>query len=211
MSLTQQLLVRALIARFWDKPYHESLVRWGTSLHDRFMLPHFVEQDFNEVLQELSDDGYRFQKEWFSPHVEFRFPLIGETAISGIHIELRQAIEPWHVLGEEFGGTGAARYVDSSVERVQVKVNGLAPDRYAVAVKADGAVTGIEILEYRESYGHQIRGKQWREQFIGKTMASPLQLDVDIKNLSGATLSSAHVTEGVRRLVHTYALVKARI
>ena len=133
MSLTQQLLVRALIARFWNKPYHESLVRWGTSLHDRFMLPHFVEQDFNEVLQELSDDGYRFQKEWFSPHVEFRFPLIGETAISGIHIELRQAIEPWHVLGEEFGGTGAARYVDSSVERVQVMVRGLTNPRFVVS------------------------------------------------------------------------------
>ena len=132
MSLTQQLLVRALIARFWNKPYRESLVRWGTTLHDRFMLPHFVEQDFNEVLDDLNESGFRFESEWFAPHVEFRFPLIGELAISGVQIELRQAIEPWHVLGEEFGGTGAARYVDSSVERVQVKVRGLTDPRFVI-------------------------------------------------------------------------------
>lgn len=133
MSLTQQLLVRALIARFWNKPYREPLVRWGTTLHDRFMLPHFVEQDFNEVLGDLSDSGFRFEESWFAPHVEFRFPLIGEITISGVQIELRQAIEPWHVLGEEFGGTGAARYVDSSVERVQVKVRGLTDPRFVIS------------------------------------------------------------------------------
>ena len=133
MSLTQQLLVRALIARFWNKPYRETLVRWGTTLHDRFMLPHFVEQDFNEVLGDLADSGFRFEEAWFAPHVEFRFPLIGEITIAGVQIELRQAIEPWHVLGEEFGGTGAARYVDSSVERVQVKVRGLTDPRFVIS------------------------------------------------------------------------------
>ena len=132
MSLTQQLLVRALIARFWNKPYRENLVRWGTSLHDRFMLPHFVEQDFGEVLDELSTAGYRFEKSWFAAHLEFRFPLIGEISRCGVQIELRQAIEPWHVLGEEFGGTGAARYVDSSVERVQVMVRGMTDPRFVV-------------------------------------------------------------------------------
>ena len=132
MSLTQQLLVRAMIARFWNKPYREKLVRWGTTLHDRFMLPHFVEQDFDEVLGELSDAGFRFEKNWFAPHIEFRFPLIGEVTRAGVQIELRQAIEPWHVLGEEFGGTGAARYVDSSVERVQVKVRGLTDPRFVI-------------------------------------------------------------------------------
>ncbi|HEY0983151.1 DUF2126 domain-containing protein [Schlesneria sp.] len=132
MSLTQQLLVRALIARFWHKPYRETLVRWGTTLHDRFMLPHFVEQDFHEVLADLCDAGFRFEESWFAPHVEFRFPLIGEITISGVQIELRQAIEPWHVLGEEFGGSGAARYVDSSVDRVQVKVRGLTDPRFVV-------------------------------------------------------------------------------
>ena len=133
MSLTQQLLVRALIAKFWDKPYHETLVRWGTTLHDRFMLPHFVEQDFGEVLDDLNESGFRFERSWFAPHVEFRFPLIGERTINGVQMEFRQAIEPWHVLGEEFGGTGAARYVDSSVERVQVKVRGLTDPRYIVS------------------------------------------------------------------------------
>jgi uncharacterized protein (DUF2126 family) len=96
------------------------------------MLPHFVEQDFNEVLDELCDAGFRFDKSWFKPHVEFRFPLIGEFTIGGVQIELRQAIEPWHVLGEEFGGTGAARYVDSSVERVQVKVAAMTDTRFVV-------------------------------------------------------------------------------
>lgn len=133
MSLTQQLLVRALIARFWNKPYREKLVRWGTTLHDRFMLPHFVEQDFNEVLDDLADSGFHFNRKWFAPHVEFRFPLIGEFTLAGVNLEFRQAIEPWHVLGEEFGGGGAARYVDSSVERLQVKVKGLTDPRYVVA------------------------------------------------------------------------------
>ncbi len=132
MSLTQQLLVRALIAHFWNKPYHESLVRWGTTLHDRFMLPHFVEQDFGEVLDDLAESGFRFERSWFAPHVEFRFPLIGELTLSGVHIELRQAIEPWHVLGEEFGGGGAARYVDSSIERIQVKIRGMTDPRFVI-------------------------------------------------------------------------------
>jgi len=132
MSLAQQLLIRALVARFWKKPYEQELVRWGTSLHDRFMLPHFIAQDFAEVIEELNDAGYRFEQDWFAPHFEFRFPICGQVTHRGIHLELRQAIEPWHVLGEQPGGGGTVRYVDSSLERLQVKVKGLADSRHCL-------------------------------------------------------------------------------
>jgi uncharacterized protein (DUF2126 family) len=134
MSLTQQLLLRALVARFWRKPYYPArLARWGTELHDRFMLPYFIEQDFADVLAELAAAGFRFAPEWFAPHFEFRFPKYGDFATRGIEIELRQALEPWHVMGEEGTAGGAVRYVDSSVERLQLRVTGLAPERYLIA------------------------------------------------------------------------------
>jgi uncharacterized protein (DUF2126 family)/transglutaminase-like putative cysteine protease len=130
MSLLQTLLLRALIARFWQKPYRAKLVRWGTQLHDRFMLPHFVAQDMKAVLDDLNSAGYAFQFAWFAPFFEFRFPRFGTVAYQGVEIELRQAIEPWHVLGEEMAGSGTSRYVDSSVERLQLKVSGLLQQRY---------------------------------------------------------------------------------
>ena len=133
MSLTQQLLVRALVARFWREPYRARPQRWGTQLHDRFLLPAFVDADLRVVLEELARAGYAFERSWFDPHFEFRFPKIGEVAPRGIGIELRTAIEPWHELGEEPGAGGTVRYVDSSVERLQVQVRGLASDRHVVA------------------------------------------------------------------------------
>jgi uncharacterized protein (DUF2126 family) len=133
MSLTQQLLLRSLIAKFWTRPYEPArLARWGTELHDRFMLPYFIEQDLRDVLTELAADGYPLRPEWFAPHLEFRFPKCGDFATRGIDVELRQALEPWHVMGESGAPGGTVRYVDSSLERVQVKVAGLAPDRYAI-------------------------------------------------------------------------------
>ncbi len=134
MSLTQQLLLLSLVARFWRRPYAPGrLARWGTQLHDRFMLPYFVEQDFADVIAEQNAAGYALREEWFAPHFEFRFPKYGDLAVRGIELELRQALEPWPVLGEEGAASGTVRYVDSSVERVQVRVSGLAPDRYCVA------------------------------------------------------------------------------
>lgn len=134
MSLTQQLLLRSLVARFWQTPYApERLARWGTELHDRFMLPHFLKQDFDDVIAEQNAAGFALATDWFAPHFEFRFPKHGDYSVLGIDLELRHALEPWHVMGEEGAAGGAVRYVDSSVERLQVKVSGLAPDRYVIA------------------------------------------------------------------------------
>ncbi len=133
MSLTQQLLLRGLLAHFWEKPYQKDLVRWSTGLHDKFMLPHFLAQDFADVLADLQDGGYPFKQEWFDAHFEFRFPLCGTIAHRGVEVEIRQAIEPWHVLGEESAGGGTARFVDSSLERVQVLVKGMVDSRHVVA------------------------------------------------------------------------------
>ena len=131
MSLTQQLLLRALVTRFWDKPYKARMIEWSTSLHDRWMLPHFLQSDLREVIEECRAEGLPLETNWFDPHFEFRFPLIGEADCGEMKLELRTAIEPWYVLGEEAGAGGQARYVDSSVERLQVKVSGLFGDRYA--------------------------------------------------------------------------------
>jgi uncharacterized protein (DUF2126 family)/transglutaminase-like putative cysteine protease len=133
MSLAQQLLVRALVAWFWREPYEEKPIRWGTRLHDRFLLPYFLQQDFGYVVSDLRRAGYALEPQWFDPQWEFRFPAYGQVCYEGIELELRQAIEPWYVLGEEPGATGTARYVDSSVERIQVRARGLVSERFAVA------------------------------------------------------------------------------
>jgi uncharacterized protein (DUF2126 family)/transglutaminase-like putative cysteine protease len=133
MSLAQHLLLRGLISKFWNEPYSNSLVRWGTDIHDRWMLPHFVETDFRDVLNDLRHGGYPFDFEWFKPHFEFRFPWIGDFAQRDVEVELRGALEPWHVLGEQPGASGTVRYVDSSLERLQVKARGLVGDRFALS------------------------------------------------------------------------------
>jgi uncharacterized protein (DUF2126 family) len=133
MSLAQQLLVRTLLAWFWNQPYEAAPIRWGTRLHDRFLLPYFVEHDFREVIGELQRAGYPLDAAWFAPHVEFRFPVYGHVCYDGVDVELRQAIEPWYVLGEEPGTGGTTRFVDSSLERLQVRVRGLTAEKYTVA------------------------------------------------------------------------------
>jgi uncharacterized protein (DUF2126 family)/transglutaminase-like putative cysteine protease len=133
MSLTQQLLLRSLVARFWREPYRPPrLKRWGTEVHDRFMLPWFVWHDFEDVIEETAASGYPLAAEWFAPHFEFRFPRYGAFAARGVEVELRSALEPWHVLGEEGTSAGSVRYVDSSLERLQVKAAGLVDERHVL-------------------------------------------------------------------------------
>ncbi len=132
MCLSQLLLIRALTAAFWKKPYRRPLVRWGTALHDKFLLHHYVRQDLREVCDFLREAGFDFKLDWLEPFFEFRFPVLGQIRQGETGLELRSAIEPWHVLGEELGSMGTARYVDSSVERLQVRVTNLNADRYSI-------------------------------------------------------------------------------
>jgi len=133
MNLLQMLLVRALVSMFWKTPFEGSLARWGTALHDRFMLPEFIRRDLRDVLSRLRLSGYNFEDEWFDAHLEFRFPKIGSIAADGVELELRHALEPWNVLAEETYSGRTVRSVDSSMERMQVKVSGFTTEsRYVV-------------------------------------------------------------------------------
>ncbi|ETR73375.1 MAG: transglutaminase [Candidatus Magnetoglobus multicellularis str. Araruama] len=160
MSLAQQLLLRVLLAWFWKEPYRQSLVRWGTRLNDQFMLPHFIEKDFKDVLNDLNKNEYALKMHHFHPHFEFRFPEFGTIVYQNIAVELRQAIEPWHVLGEEVTGTGTARYVDSSLERLQVKVKGLTDSRHIIT--CNGRRTPLHPTGDEGFYVAGVRYRAWQ-------------------------------------------------
>src|SRR5205823_9809668 len=134
MAAAQVLLVRALAAALADAPYQHALARWGTELHDRFLLPYWMWRDFEDVLAHLAQHGVALPADAYRPFVELRCPLAGAIEAGGAHVEVRNAIEPWHVLGEEATQTGTARYVDSSVERIEVRAHGLDEERYVIAV-----------------------------------------------------------------------------
>jgi uncharacterized protein (DUF2126 family) len=163
MSLAQSLLLRALIARFWREPYQSHLVRWGTGLHDRFMLPHFVWSDFADVIADMNAHGFGFDAEWFRPHWDFRFPKIGSVQYGDVQLELRNALEPWNVMAEEGAPGGTVRFVDSSVERLEIKVSGITPGRHKVLVNgrtlplrttAQGeAVAGLRFKAWQPPHG----------------------------------------------------------
>ncbi len=206
MSLTQQLLVRALLARFWEKPYREPMVRWGTMLHDRFMMPHFIAQDFQDVIREMNEAGFALDVEWFAPHFEFRFPKIGEVVYHGVQLELRQAIEPWHVLGEESGAGGTARYVDSSVERLEVKASGMTDPRFVLA--CNGRAVPLHPTGVGGEFVAAVRYRAWQppsclHPLIG--IHTPLVFDL-IDRWSGRSLGGCtwHVTHPGGRSYDTF-------
>ncbi|MDP5093499.1 MAG: transglutaminase family protein, partial [Polaribacter sp.] len=197
MSLMQNLLVRTLVSWFWKKPYEHNLVRWGTELHDKFLIEHFVREDIKDIVNQLNKAGYQFKEDWFDPFFEFRFPLYGMVDINNIHLELRAGIEPWNVLGEEMTGGGTARYVDSSLERVQVKVSNFINERYILTcngVKVQLRNTGIH-----GEYVAGVRYKAWNPySALHPTIGvdTPLVFDIvdswNRRSIGGCTYFVAH-------------------
>jgi uncharacterized protein (DUF2126 family)/transglutaminase-like putative cysteine protease len=201
MSLVQQLLLRALLAWFWREPYggkgSTRLTRWGTGLHDQFLLPSFVKLDFEDVLSELGRAGFGFDAEWFAPHLEFRFPRIGAVAVQGIELTLRTALEPWHVMGEEGSAGGTVRYVDSSLERVEVKATGLNGNRHVVTV--NGRVLPLQPTGRNGEFVCGVRYRAWQPpNALHPTIESHAPLTFDIvdswqsRSLGGCRYHVAH-------------------
>lgn len=159
MSIAQQLLLRALVAKFWENPWRGKLSRWGTELHDRFLLPTFIRMDFEDVLADLRAAGFAFDMAWFEPHFEFRFPLVGQVAARGIELTLRNALEPWHVMGEEGASGATVRYVDSSLERMEVHVSGYNHSRYVIT--CNGLALPLQPTGVAGQYVAGVRYKAW--------------------------------------------------
>jgi len=197
MAMVQSLLLRSLVARFWQQPYEQELVSWGTELHDRFMLPHYVQRDMADVVADLKRWGYPIDGSWFDPFVEFRFPRYGTINVDDIEMELRFAIEPWHVLGEEVTAQGTARFVDSSVERLQVKVRGMTDTRHVVT--CNGRRVPLRCTGERGEFVAGVRYKAWNPPSgLHPTIPvhAPLVFDIvdrwSERSLGGCTYHVAH-------------------
>ncbi|MGB1801033.1 MAG: DUF2126 domain-containing protein, partial [Gammaproteobacteria bacterium] len=197
MSLLQNLLVRSLVARFWEKPYEKKMIRWGSDLHDRFMLPHYIWEDFREVINDQNDAGFNFDLEWFAPFKEFRFPHIGTLFTPTMQLDVHSALEPWHVLGEESSTQGTARYVDSSVERVQVSMQGMAGNRYIVT--CNGRKLPLRSTGVSGGFVAGVRYKAWDPySALHPTIKThtPLVFDIvdteNYKSIAGCTYHVSH-------------------
>lgn len=197
MAMAQMLLMRAAIASFWTRPYERRLVRWGTRLHDEFLLPHYCAADFKDALEELATYGFVLENEWFAPHLEFRFPKLGEATVRDIQLELRHALEPWHVLGEEQNSAGTARYVDSSAERLQVKLDGWVDERYVLA--CNNVAVPLQRTQTQGQYVAGVRFKAWQPySALHPTIGAQTPLVFDVydrwngRSLGGMTHHVAH-------------------
>jgi len=166
MILIEILLIRSLVSMFWNRPFKGGLIRWGATLHDRFMLPHFVGRDFSDVLTELRQSGYNFEDKWFASNLEFRFPKIGSIAAEGVELELRQALEPWNVLAEETNSGRTGRTVDSSLERIQVKVSGFTSESRHVVMCNGRKVP----LTPTGEHGEAVAGVRYRARRLSATL-----------------------------------------
>ncbi len=197
MCLAQLLLIRALTAAFWAKPYRRPLIRWGTDLHDKYLLHHYVRNDIKEVLLYLREAGFDYKPEWMEPFLEFRFPVLGHLRLEEMSLEIRSAIEPWHVLGEELGSGGTARYVDSSAERIQVKLTGLNADRYKLL--CNQTIVPLENTGAPGEFVAGIRYKAWNPpSALHPTIGPDVPLTFDLydtwneRSIGGCTYHVAH-------------------
>ena len=197
MSLAQQLLLRSLVSWFWREPYERPLARYGTRLHDEFMLPFFAEQDFADVLDDLGRAGMPLDPEWFAAHKEFRFPKIGGVSGHGIELGLRQALEPWHVLGEDGAVGGTARFVDSSLERLEIRLAGMTGERHRLLV--NNRVVPLRATGRKGEYVAGIRYRAWQPpRALHPTIPADAPLVFDLydtwseRAIAGCTYHVAH-------------------
>jgi uncharacterized protein (DUF2126 family) len=197
MSLVQGMLLRACVAMFWKTPYKGKLVRWGTQLHDKFMLPYFVRENLREALDLLRAGGFDIDPAWFEPFFTFRFPECGTAQIGDVELTLRNALEPWPVMGEEPAGGGVSRSVDASVERVELSVQGLIPGRHVVT--CNGRTLPLVPTRNEGQHVAGVRFKAWSQpSSLHPTMKvhAPLVFDLvdtlNQKSLGGMTYHVAH-------------------
>jgi uncharacterized protein (DUF2126 family)/transglutaminase-like putative cysteine protease len=197
MCIAQLLLLRCILAMLWKRAYKRKLIRWGTELHDKFMLPYYVHNDLESVMEDLRESGYPFQLSWLEPFFEFRFPLVGKLMAGDMELEIRVGLEPWHVLGEESASGNTARFVDSSVERVQLRITNFNPERFAIT--CNGAAIPISPTTVKGVYVAGVRYKAWNPpSALHPTIGADVPLTFDVidkwsqRTIGGCVYHVAH-------------------